>query len=122
MLRTKASGMLTTGVEAITVVDAVAALLAVLGSGVPVLAVDVLERIVLFARSHAALTTRVKICEPALVLNAAIVAVIVPRAPCSGEVIFQPVGAIKDWNVVPAGKISISTIFSASSGPLLITV
>src|SRR5258708_1302608 len=44
----------------------------------------------------------------------------VPPAPIEGVVQVQPLGALSDWNVVPAGSGSVSVALVASTGPALL--
>ena len=47
--------------------------------------------------------------------------VIVPVPPTAGVVQVKPAGAVSDWNVIPAGIVSVTCTVDAASGPLFVT-
>lgn len=106
--------------EALTVVVAVALLLAELPSAVADVIVAVLERTVPFDTDGETATVSVKIALPAA--NEALEQVTVPPAPIAGVVQDQPPAADNETKVVPVGSVSLQLALAAVSGPLLVAV
>src|SRR5215831_15533241 len=70
---------------------------------------------VLGATAESTLTTKVKLTVPTTTV--ALVHCTWPPDPTAGVVQLQPAADVKETNVVPAGSESLSTAFSAGSGP-----
>jgi hypothetical protein len=104
-----------------TVADAVALLLAGLGSSVAEETAAVLEMRVPAAAAESTRTVRENSALPPM-SSAAAVQKMGPAAPTAGVEHVQPAGELRDWNVVPAGTVSERETVAAGSGPELVAV
>ena len=110
-----------TSAEVVTVVVAVAELLAAFASVVELVTFAVLVIVVPGATPGLTLTTMVNVavCPAARVGR---VAVTVPVPPAAGAVVVRWPVPVNDTNVVPAGTRSVIDTFCGSLGPLFATV
>lgn len=110
-----------TSAAVVTVVVAVAVLLAGFGSDVADTTAAEFVTVVPFAVLGLTRTTKVKVAE-APFANEPVVAVTFPVPPTGGVVVAQPAGALSETNVVLAGPASVSDTFAALAGPALAAV
>ena len=103
----------------LTAVVAVALLLPVLGSFVALVALAVF--MIEDGADPVTLTTSVKVC-PAPAARVAVVQLTVPVVPTAGvvQVNVVPEPWLRETNVVPAGRVSVSVTLCASEGPLFV--
>lgn len=106
--------------EVATVVVAVALSLLGIPSLVFEVTAAVLVNTVPAARDGSTLTTRVNTALPTA--NDGLDEDTVPPEPTVGVVLVHPATVDNDTKVVPAGSVSLQTVFAAGSGPLLVTV
>src|ERR1700730_8986907 len=104
-----------------TVICTVAVLFARFGSLVPEVASMVLVITVPTAVPALTFTASVNVPVAALATSG-LVQLMLPVPLTAGVEQAQPAGNARDWNVVFAGTASLNTAFTASRGPLFVTV
>ena len=110
-----------TSAAVVTVVVAVAVLLAAFGSDVADVTAAEFVMVVLSATEASTCTTKLKDAEAPLA-NEPVVALTLPVPPTGGVVVAQPTGALSEKNVVLAGTASVSDTLAALPGPALAAV
>lgn len=110
-----------TSAAVVTVVVAVAVLLAAFGSAVADATAAEFATAVPLAALGLTRTTKVKVAE-APFAKEPVVAVTFPVPPTGGVVVVQPAGALIETNVVLAGTASVSDASAALAGPAFVAV
>jgi len=101
----------------VTVVVVVCELFDAVGSDVSLETLAVFEMTVPSAVPAPTLTTIVKVSGPLVGRNEGFVKVTVPVPPGEGAIVDHPDGAKAETNVVFGGVVSVTTAFTAVSGP-----